>query len=452
MRAIPINTRLVGLLLATLSLASHAPPRAAAGPASKEVYQKAIKGVVWLRSPSGTGSGWVVDSSARLIVTNHHVVGSNDTIQVYFPARKDGKVVAERQHYLSKVKPVVGKVIDSDPVRDLAVVQVAALPAGTAELKLAGEGVEPGDKLHCLGNPGASEALWVYNTGTVRQVYKTTLRYRDGQVVSARLIETQAPINPGDSGGPVLNGAGEVVGVTAAIRFNAALVNYCVDLSEVKGYLPLVRKLLNARTADDLARRAEHYAGRGRADRALADCNRAIKLDPRHKAAHHQRGLVLAGWGDFEKAAADFTKVIELDPKNVAAHHARALTWGELGRLDEALADFDKVLSLNANHLAARYYRGLVLHRKGEHDRAIADFTQALKAQPNNAVVLRARGAALTSKGEHDRAIADLTEAIRLAPLSGEGYLLRTRAYARKGEYAKAQADYATAKAKGAVR
>jgi Flp pilus assembly protein TadD len=445
------NTRLLGIALATVVLAAHA-SGAPAAPAGKETYQKAVKGAVWIRNVKVTGSGWVVDSSARLIVTNHHVVGSADTVQVYFPVRKDGKVVAEKSHYLTRVKPVTGKVIDSDPARDLAVIQVPALPEGVAELKLAAQGVEPGDRLQGVGNPGVSDALWVYNTGTVRQVYKTTLRYRDGQVVNARLIETQSPINPGDSGGPAVNAEGEVVGVHAAIRFGATLFNYCIDLSEVKRYLVLVRKLLSPRTAADYAWRGEHYAERGRADRALADCEQALKLDAHHKGARLQRGLVLAGWGDYEKAVADFTKVIEVDPKHVGAYYARALSLGELGRLDAALADFDKVLALNANHFAARYYRGMALHRKGEHDKAIADFTQALKAQPRNVIVLRARGAALTSKGDYDKAIADLTEAIRLAPQDGAAYLVRTRAYARKGDYARAQADYKMARLKGAAR
>jgi lipoprotein NlpI len=418
----------------------------------KQLYQKMLKASVWVRNGNSAGSGWVVSVSARLVVTNHHVVAGAEGVLVYFPIFQDGRVIAEKAHYASKVKPIAGKVIDSDPTRDLAVIQLASLPRGVAELPLAGTGVEPGDKVHSVGNPGVSSALWVYHTGTVRQVYKTTLRYRSGQVVNARLIETQAPINYGDSGGAVVNGKGELVGVNAALHLKASLLTYCVDLSELKSYLVLVRKLMSPRTASDFAWRGEHYAGRGRTVLALADFSQALKLDPHHRAALYQRGLILGGWGDFEKAAADFTQVIERDPRNVPAYHARGACRKELGRLDEALADFNKVLELNANHLAARYFRGVLLHRKGEHDKAIADFTQALKTQPRNAQILAARGAALTSKGDYDKAIGDLTEAIRLAPQSGEVYLVRTRAYARKGDYARAQADYRMARLKGAAR
>jgi Flp pilus assembly protein TadD len=437
------RTRVIALCLAALALVGSAGQARAGELRNREIYEKAIRTAAWVRVPRGGGSGWVVDRAARLLVTNHHVVGSHDTVDVYFPAYRDGKVVTEKEYYLKKERPVVGKVIDSDPARDLAVIQVASLPATVAELKLAGEGVEPGDRLFSVGNPGASDALWVFSTGTVRAVYPKKMRYAfTGQEVKAWVIEMQTPINPGDSGGPIVNRRGELVGVNAAGRLSATLLTYGIERREVLAYVPLVRKLLSPVTAADFAGRGEHHAGRGRHDRAMADFDEAIRRDPRHAAAYYHRGLVRHRWGEHEQAAADFSKAIELDPKGAGAYLARGSALERLGRLDQAVADFDTALRLDPTSREARYRRGLVLHAKGEFDQALADFGEVLRLAPRDAAARKARGATLTAKGEYDKAIADLSQAIRLSPRDREAYLLRCKAYARKGDYPKAHADH----------
>jgi tetratricopeptide (TPR) repeat protein len=440
----PSNPRSLTPILAAALLAFAANASAAELKRS-ELYKRTLQSAAWIVTAKGSGSGWVVDRSARLVITNHHVTGGESQVKVYFPALKNGKVIAERGHYLRAEKPAVGKVIDSDPTRDLAVIQVPALPAAAAELKLAAEAAGPGDMLHSLGNPGASEALWVYNQGTVRQVYKKTMFYMSGQTVNARVIETQAPINPGDSGGPVVNDAGELVGVNAAANFRASLVGYCVEVSEVRDYLAVVRRVLGPRTAADYAWRGGHFAAKGRADLAVADFTEAIKLDPKQPAPYWQRGQAFDRWGAYDKAAADFTKVLELEPKNVRAYLARGMARGELRDHDGALADFGKVLELESKNPMARALRGWVFQKKGDLARAVAEFDEALKQQPRAPHVLRARGEALMARGEYDKAISDLSEAIRLAPNDANGYVLRTRAYAGKGDYVKAQADQETA-------
>jgi tetratricopeptide (TPR) repeat protein len=414
-----------------------------AGPAeltSREVYQNTLKATAWVVTPSGSGSGFVADRAARLLVTNHHVVGTHETVKVYFPARKDGKVIAEKSHY-HKERPLLGKVLDSDPTRDLAVVQLPWLPETVGELKLAGEGAEPGDRLFALGSPGASDALWGLSTGTVRLVYVRALRYSSGQVVKARVIEMQVPINPGDSGGPIVNGRGELVGVTAASRRDANLLAYGIERSEVRAYLGLVQKLRGPAGAADFAWRAEHYAGRGRHDLAVADFREAARRDPRHAGAHLGLGLALQRLGDPERAVVALDKAIELAPRDAHAYHARALALGQAGRPDKAVRDLDVVLELEPAHATARWERGLALRRTGELERALADFSAVLRAAPENVAALKARGEAWLAKGEPDKALADLSEAVRVAPDDAGALLLRGQAHARKGDYAQALAD-----------
>jgi hypothetical protein len=116
------------------------------------------------------------------------------------------------------------------------------VPQGLKALTLAKQSPTPGDRVHSIGNPGASGALWVYTEGKVRQVYrqKAELRDENGKVVQrvdSQVIETQSPTNAGDSGGPLVNDRGELIGVTSSGNENAQLVSQFIDLSEIKALL-----------------------------------------------------------------------------------------------------------------------------------------------------------------------------------------------------------------------
>jgi hypothetical protein len=115
-------------------------------------------------------------------------------------------------------------------------VQLDKLPEGAEPAKLAANSPTPGDAVESIGNPGSSDALWVYTSGTVRSVYRKQFRTGAGDH-EFTVVETQSPINTGDSGGPVVNSAGELVAIAQAIAPNARLVSYAVDITEVKGFM-----------------------------------------------------------------------------------------------------------------------------------------------------------------------------------------------------------------------
>src|SRR5438309_390239 len=76
--------------------------------------------------------------------------------------------------------------------------------------------------------------------GTARQVYHKKFAVGKDEnkfVIDARIVETQTPTNPGDSGGPVVNEQGELVAVNDSHNINAQLVNNCIDVSEVRAFL-----------------------------------------------------------------------------------------------------------------------------------------------------------------------------------------------------------------------
>ncbi len=216
----------------------------------QRVYPYLLKSVAWLvvpqrdgRGVSG-GTGSLVDRTNRLILTNHHVVEGGADYIVFFPLQKDGQIVAERTSYLDHMKNnpatlIHGRVVAHDHTRDLALVQIDRVPEGIDPLQVATRSPLPGEMVHSVGNPGSSDALWVYTSGTVRQVYRRqwqAMGARGPSSHAAQVVETQSPTNPGDSGGPLVNDRGELIAVTQSTG-GGQLLSTFIDQSEARDFI-----------------------------------------------------------------------------------------------------------------------------------------------------------------------------------------------------------------------
>lgn len=212
----------------------------------EKIYDRTLHSTVWVVLPVGpsrarTGTGSLIDGNRRLILTNYHVVGDKDTAIVYFPMFEKGKLVAEKQTYMSRGQAIPAKVLVKDSKRDLALLQLEGkIPSEARSLKLAKDSPSPGQRVHSVGNPGASGALWVYTPGSVRQVYHNKFRAagQSGEgmfEVDAKIVETASGVNQGDSGGPVVNDKGELVAVVQGHLDEAKARSYSIfiDVSEV---------------------------------------------------------------------------------------------------------------------------------------------------------------------------------------------------------------------------
>jgi lipoprotein NlpI len=178
-------------------------------------------------------------------------------------------------------------------------------------------------------------------------------------------------------------------------------------------------------------------------DRALPDCNEAIKIDPTYAAAYINRGNIYMNKRDFAHAFDDFNEAIRLNPKSAWAFTERGEVYKARGDLDHAMADFNEAIRLEPNYAAAYFARGDLYKHQGDLDRAATDLNESIRLNPDDARAYFVRGSLSYSRGDNLAALADFNSAIRLDPNNPFTYFNRGVAYFFiGGRSADAEADF----------
>jgi serine protease Do len=166
----------------------------------------------------GAGTGFLVDAEG-FILTNHHVVDGAERIIVR----------------LSNGRSLRARLVGSDPDTDIALIKIdSPTPLPYARLGNS-DTLRVGEWVVAIGNPLAYE-----HTVTVGVVSFIGRKLFDSSF--DRYIQTDAAINLGNSGGPLINGRGEVVGINAAVSSRAASIGFAVPINQAVAILPQLRE------------------------------------------------------------------------------------------------------------------------------------------------------------------------------------------------------------------
>jgi tetratricopeptide (TPR) repeat protein len=186
---------------------------------------------------------------------------------------------------------------------------------------------------------------------------------------------------------------------------------------------------------EDDASRAEGCSGSDRDhDRRVQACTRTIERGQNLVAGYHNRGIAYHYKGEYDRAIADYEQALRLEPGRADIYHDRGLAYHKKGEYDPAITNYGQAILLKPDLAQAYYLRGNAYKAKGEYDRAIADLGQAIRLKPDYVVAYNDRGAAYAEKGQYDQAIADYDQALRLKPDYAVAYVNRDNAYRRKGQ------------------
>jgi S1-C subfamily serine protease len=218
---------------------------------ARQIYERDAHGVVAIKatsaaSPAGqspfggeqgqpqtdTGTGIVI-SATGLILTNDHVVNGAGTITVSL----------EGQSATTRTASVVGASRSSD----LALLRINAAGLTLHPLKVAGSATpQVGDAAYAIGNPFGLN--WTLTTGIVSALDRQ-IQAPDGATIN-QVIQTDAALNPGNSGGPLLDASGEVIGVNSQIvsgsssaggQGGSSGVGFAISAQTVEAFLAQLR-------------------------------------------------------------------------------------------------------------------------------------------------------------------------------------------------------------------
>jgi tetratricopeptide (TPR) repeat protein len=187
--------------------------------------------------------------------------------------------------------------------------------------------------------------------------------------------------------------------------------------------------------------RGNAYRNKGELDKAVADYNQALRLDPNYASAYYNRGGVYRTMRNFDAAIADFRAAIRLDERPARQKYGqehseghvlmdrealandyggRGNAYNDKGDLDSALADYGRAIDIFPNSAWWHRSRGNLYYNKRDYDHAIADYNQAIRLGPNDAVALYWRGKAKQFNGDKPGGDADIAAAKKINPNLGD--------------------------------
>jgi serine protease Do len=167
----------------------------------------------------GTGTGFIVDAEGH-VLTNHHVIEGAERITVKLG---DGRTLRAR-------------VIGSDPDTDIALIKVDAEDRLPHAVMGNSDDLRVGEWVCAIGNPLAYE-----HTVTVGVVSFIGRKLFDPSLDN--YIQTDAAINFGNSGGPLINSRGEVIGINSAISRQASSIGFAIPINQARAILPQLKSM-----------------------------------------------------------------------------------------------------------------------------------------------------------------------------------------------------------------
>jgi S1-C subfamily serine protease len=294
-----------------------------------------------------TGSGFFLEPGQ--VVTNLHVIRGAARAEI---KTLDGK---------GKVYPVSGAVA-IDEEGDLALLSVDMPLDRARSTELARELPDEGEQIFVIGNPLKLEGS--VSDGIVSAVREVPNSYR--------IIQITAPISHGNSGSPVFNLHGQVLGVVTVKVTNGQNINLAIAAGRVAqlraGKLqPLTELALKSKgdVAESLYRNGLDSLWLGNYDSAVGYFENAVNKNPKRADAWVQVGYCKVKQGKSQEAIRAYQQALQLKPEDAEIHNKLGDAYYYAGRLREAIESYTKAAQLEPNNAETFYNLAIAYSESG---------------------------------------------------------------------------------------
>jgi hypothetical protein len=330
-----------------------AAPRAGAGEVAVErLMGSAVCVVGDVPGGSFESSGFVVEPG-DLVLTTAHGIGGVNNLRVKL---SDGRIFPARVQRLGNESV------------DIALLDVSGAKLRPVRLGSVTE-LKSGDAVLTIGCPLGFE--FSVTSGVVSSIRESDLGYP--------LIQTDVPVNPGSSGGPLFDSRGRVVGIIKSSVAGRERIHFALpaDLATA-----LLDQIARERQAYEIFNQA---ALEPRVEEKLKLYQRVLALDPGRFEAHYNLGLILERTGKPAQAQAEYRETLRLRPSfTPAALNLGALLYGEK-RYPEAVAVYRQALVADPRSEAVRNNLAEAYRAAGDRAGARREFEAVLERNPDYA-------------------------------------------------------------------
>ena len=327
------------------------------------------------------GSGFFIAKDR--VITNRHVIERSSRVVIHL---FDGK------------KFTAKGVLAVDGEGDLALLQVD-VPAGLAiPLTIVRSVPQEGESIVVIGNPLGLE-------GSVSDGIVSAVREISGY---GKIIQITAPISPGSSGSPVVNMAGQVIGVATLQAAEGQSLNFAVPaerIAQLKVNELQTVSALSADTQKSKRANAERSYSQGVAQlsrddyaRALSFFERAADLDPNYAEAWYQAGFTYGAIGRHQDALKASKQAAKLRPEWPESFVNIGASSFALGQFKEAADAYKQAIRLDTDNPETQYAYGLTLNKLNKSDEEILAYKRTIAMKPDHANALDKLGQAYFKK------------------------------------------------------
>jgi S1-C subfamily serine protease/Tfp pilus assembly protein PilF len=358
-------------------------------------------------SEAASGTGFAISSNGY-IVTNHHVINGAKKIEIR----------GVNQNYNQSYS---AEVVISDERNDLAIIRIndpLFSSLGIIPYALRNNLADVGENVFVLGYPLTT------TMGTEVKLTNGIISSKTGFQGDISTYQISAPVQPGNSGGPLFDNSGNLIGIVNAKHGMAENAGYAIKVSYLKNLIELINNPPNLPSVNTISSKTlpekvkvlsnfvyvvlvNDFSGTGSSN--ISGSNQTYDQNSsKNSQFYYNQASAKYQNKDFDGAYTDITKSIEADPNNTGAYYFRGyLNFFTKRNYEYAINDLTKVIQMKYDNAASYFLRGWSFAIIDKNADALKDYAQCLKYDEKNTDALFYRSILKVELGDYQGAIND---------------------------------------------